>query len=178
MKRLLATLALMALVAAPGLARDISGSYVTVDPFEGENGTLELCFFAFNGSTDFEWVESVVITLPDCMTIVDPPPASATPEDGTSFNVEPAFTGYGSSVATWFGEDAYGFGFLYGLSGGYFCVTVEADCACDNVFPVQWEIIGDGYNDEPHYATGMLDFTVLCSTSTDHNSWSNVKSLY
>jgi len=178
MKKLLTTLALVAIFAVPGFALDISGSFVDVAPFEAENGTTELCFYVYNGSEDFEWVADITITLPACMTILDPPPASATPEDGTSFNVAPAFDGYGTNVAHWYGTDAYGFGFLYGLSGGYFCVTVEIDCACDNVFPIHWDIAGDGYSGEPHLVNGESPFTVLCSTSTDRSSWSNVKSLY
>lgn len=178
MKRLLATLALMSLLAGPLLAQDIGGSYVTVDPFESENGDVTLCFYAYNNSADFEWVQEVSITLPDCMTVLETPGATATPDAGTEFNVIPDFTGYGSNSATWGGTDEYGYGFLYGTSGGTFCVTVHIDCACDNIYQLAWTILGDGYGGVPHTATGTLDFSVLCSTSADETSWGNVKALY
>ena len=179
MRKLLTLLVLTVLLATPALAdRDISGSYVTVDPVEAETGIVELCFYAWNNSSTFEWITDVTITLPTCMTILADPPATATPEEGFNFNAEPIFTGYGTNVGNWHGEDDYGYGFLFGLMGGYFCMTVQIDCECDIIYNIHWELQGDGYGDEPHFVEGDLDFTVLCSTPTEDGTWSDVKALY
>jgi hypothetical protein len=180
MKKLLMTLGLLAIFTSQGLALDITGSYVIADPFESENGTTVLCFYAFNGSADFEWVTDVIITLPACMVIVDPPAATAEPEDGTDFNSNAlvAFTGYGTSVAHWQGIDDFGYGFLTGMAGGYFCVGVEIDCDCDNVYTIHWDLAGDGWGGAPHDQAGELSFAVLCSTPVEDSSLSDIKSLY
>ncbi len=178
MKRLLTTLAILAAFTIQGLALSIDGSFVTIDPVESENGSATLCFFAFNGSVDAEWITDVIVTLPDCMTIVDPPPASAVPESGTNFIVDPDFAGYGTNVAQWHGEDDLGYGFLTGGAGGFFCIGVEINCDCDNVYPINWVLIGDGWGDPPHLVAGDLEFTVLCSTPVEDSSLSDIKSLY
>lgn len=178
MKKLLATLALIGLLAAPVLARDISGSTVTMTPVETENDVETLCFEVYNASTDFEWLTDVTISLPTCMTILDTPPASATVLNGVPFNVIPDFIGYGTSVARWTGYDNYFFGFMPGGCIAQFCITVSINCACDNVYPIQWDLVGDGIGGTPHALNGNLDFTVLCSTPTEESDWSDIKSLY
>ncbi len=178
MKRLLMTLALLAIFASQGLALNISSSYVLADPFESENGTAVLCFYAFNASVDYEWITDVTITLPTCMVIVDPPAATAEPEDGTSFYAPVAFDGYGSNIAHWHGADDFGYGFLSGQAGGYFCVGVEIDCNCDSVYTIHWDLAGDGWGGAPHDMAGELDFAVLCSTPVEDSSLSDIKSLY
>ena len=181
MKRMLTILALLALTAGSALAQDISGSTVTVDPTESENGVVFLCFTVTNSSLDFEWIADITLTLPACMTILDVPPASADPAVGSDpFNPDApiAFTGYGTNVANWSGTDSFGFGFLTGENAGVFCVSVEVNCACDNVYPIVWDLAGDGFGGAPHVLNGTLDFSVLCSTPTEDSSWGDVKALY
>jgi len=181
MKRLLTILALLALCAGPALAQNIGGSTVTVDPTEDTNGISYLCFTVTNGSTDFEWISDVIITLPACMTILDVPPASAAPAVGAAdFNsgATVTFEGYGTNVAHWSGNDEFGYGFLLGENAGVFCITVELNCACDNLYPISWTLLGDTFGDPPHTTAGALDFLVLCSTPAASSSWGDVKSLY
>ncbi len=178
MKRLLMLLALLAIFATQGLALGISGSYMLADPVESEGGTVILCFYAYNGSVDFEFITDVTITLPTCMVIVDPPAATAEPEDGTYFFADVTFDGYGSNVAHWRGVDDFGYGFLSNEAGGYFCVNVEINCDCDNVYAIHWDLAGDGWGSTPHDLAGDLDFTVLCSTPVEDSSLSDIKSLY
>lgn len=181
MKRLLSIIALLALCAGPALAQNIGGSTVTVDPVEDENGVTYMCFTVTNASTDFEWISDVIITLPGCMTILDVPPASAEPAVGSQpFNSEAtvSFEGYGTNIAHWSGADEFGFGFLTGENAGEFCISVEINCACDNVYPIGWTLLGDTFGDPPHTAGGSIDFLVLCSTPTEDNSWGDIKALY
>ncbi len=177
MRKLLTLLALTALLATPALAdRNIDGSYVTVTPVDSENGVVELCFYAFNNSTDIEWITDVTITLPTCMVILDEPPATAT-SDG-SFNVEPVFTGYGTNVGNWHGVDDFNFGFIFGQSGGTFCFTAQIDCDCEADYQIHWELQGDLFGDPPHFVEGDLPYDVLCGTPTEDSSWGTVKALY
>jgi hypothetical protein len=178
MRKLIIALALMAMIVSPALAdRSIDGSTVTVTPLEAENGIATLCFEVWNGSADYEYLVDVIITLPDCMTILDDPAPTATPEEGVNFAEVPVFSGFGTNVATWHGGDV-GFGFMIGLSYATFCVTVDIACDCDVDYTVGWQLIGDGYGGEPHEVTGDLLFGVICSTSAQSTNWSNVKSLY
>ncbi len=181
MKRLLSILALLALCAGPALAQDISGSTVTVDPVEDQNGVTYMCFTVTNGSLDFEWLTDVIITLPACMLILDVPPATASPGPGSEpFNsaATVTFEGYGTNIAHWSGADEFGYGFLLGENAGEFCITVEINCACDNIYPMGWTLLGDTFGDPPHTAGGSIDFLVLCSTATTDGTWGNIKSLY
>jgi hypothetical protein len=181
MKKLLSLLAMLALCAGPALAQNISGSTVTVDPIEDHNGVTHMCFTVTNGSVDFEWLTDVIITLPACMTILDTPPASADPAAGSSaFNSGATvdFEGYGTHIAHWSGADSFGYGFLLGENAGVFCLSVQVNCACDNLYPLGWTLLGDTFGAPPHTLAGTVDFVVLCSTPTDESSWGDVKALY
>ncbi len=51
MRKLIIAFALMMIIAVPAMAdRSVEGSTVTIDPVEGENGIMELCFEVWNGS--------------------------------------------------------------------------------------------------------------------------------
>jgi len=181
MKRLLSLIALLALCAGPALAQNIGGSTVVVDPVEDQNGVTTMCFTVTNASVDFNWLTDVLITLPSCMTILDTPPASAAPAAGSvAFNdiATVTFEGYGTNIAHWHGADEFGYGFLLGENAGVFCITVQINCACDNLYPVGWTLLGDSFGDPPHTLAGSLDFLVLCSTPTSSGSWGDVKALY
>ena len=43
---------------------------------------------------------------------------------------------------------------LLGENAGEFCITVEMNCACDNLYPISWTLLGDTFGAPPHTAGG------------------------
>lgn len=174
MKKVLMAFALIVLMAVPAMAVEIDGAYVTVDPTSAENGSVELCFFVQNDSSDAEWIGRFTYTLPTCMVITD---AGYFVDPDGSFYATPIFTGVGTNVGNWEGWTASAYGFMGSTDNGYFYSTVSIDCAC-MMYTIGWELEGDQWGSPPHIVNGVLDFEVTCTTPTEESTFSKVKSLF
>lgn len=173
MKKVLSTLAILALFSAPVFAQSMAGGYVNlisptaVNP--GDTG-VEFEFYVFNGSVDTEWTSDVIFTFPSCFTVT-----SGYYDDGGLGWVF-IFSAAGN-VAN-FNDGDGGYGEIYDGDGGYFYVTVDVGGGCP-VGPatVHWFQQGDIWGSNPHFIEGDVTFTIG-GTATDDTTFSSVKALY
>lgn len=173
MRRVLMTLAILGLFAAPAFAQSMVGCTVdligpmTVNP--GDTGVV-FEFLVYNGTPDNEWVSDAVFTFPDCFTVT----AGSYNDGGWGFVFNFIAAG---NVATFEDGDG-GWGEIY---ADYFCtfyvtVDVGADCPAGPA-TVHWFLQGDIFGADPHFLEGDVDFTIG-GTATEASSWSSVKALY
>ena len=175
MKKLLSTLAILALFAVPALAQDMTGSYAQLDSPSmvnpGDTGVV-FTFYVYCGSPDYEWIRNLPFTFPACFTVTD----GSWDDSGASSVWSFDFAAAGN-VAQFLDNDA-GYGEVYDGDGGYFYVTVDVGTDCDaGPAMVHYLLEGDDYGNDPHFVEADLDFTIG-GTATDDNTWSSVKSLY
>jgi len=175
MKKLLTTVALLALFVAPSFAQSLGGSYVnlvsptTVDP--GDTGVV-FQFYVWNASTDAEWVTDVVFTFPSCFTV------TAGSYTYTGSNPAWTFTFTPSGYIANFNDGDAGYGEIYGGDGGTFFVTVNVGVGCPpGPATVHWSLTGDDWGSPPHFVEGDVEFTIG-GTATEVSTWSSVKALY
>jgi hypothetical protein len=173
MKKLLTTLAILALFAAPGFAQSMAGGYVNlispamVNP--GDTG-VEFTFYVYNGSVDTEWTADVIFTFPTCFTVT-----GGSYDDGGLGWVF-IFNAAGNVASFNDGDASYGE--IYDGDGGYFSVTVDVGAGCPaGPASVHWFQQGDIWGSDPHFVEGDVDFTIG-GTATGESTWSSVKALY
>ncbi|MBM4118483.1 hypothetical protein FJ251_12255 [bacterium] len=173
MKKLLSTLAILAMFVAPAFAQNMSGGYVnlisptTVNP--GDTGVM-FTFYVYNGSPDTEWTKNVIFTFPTCFTVT----AGSYNDGGLGwvFNFVAA-----GNVGSFLDGDG-GWGEIYDGDGGYFYVTVDVGGGCPaGPAQVAWQQDGDVWGSPPHFITGVCDFTIG-GTAVEPSTFSSVKALY
>lgn len=173
MKKLLSTLAILALFAAPVFAQSMAGGYVnlisptTVNP--GDTGVM-FTFYVYNGSPDTEWTAAVTFTFPTCFTVT----AGSYNDGGLGWVFNFAAAG---NVGTFSDGDA-GYGEIYDGDGGYFYVTVDVGAGCPaGPATVHWRQDGDIWGADPHFIEGDVTFTIG-GTAAETTTLSSVKALY
>ncbi len=181
MKKLILTLALMAIIAAPVLAdRSVDGSYaelVTPDPAIFEPGNVYLCeFFVFNGSFDGEWLVEVDFTFPCCFNVLNGWYDDSQASNDWAFDF---FVAGDCNNVAYFMDGDGGNGEIFESEGGIFYLEVEVPLECEcNLDAIGWYLLGDLWGDEPHETDGFIDIEICDSTPTGQTDWSMLKALY
>ena len=175
MKRLLFALAALTLLAAPALAQDMNGSYVTlVGPSSADPGdTVTFEFYVYNGSPDAEWTTEVRFRFPETFNVLD----GTYDDGGAGWSFDFSTSGDYDEYAHFIDGDG-GYGEIVDGTGGTFYVTVfinpNTECGPYNL---HWKQYGDEWGDPPHWIGGDLPF-VMCPVATEAHTLSGVKSLY
>lgn len=177
MKRMLLTLALIALFATPALAdgRSIAGSYVElVGPPEGVIGeTVVVEMLAYNASTDVEWIADFIITWPGCVDVLDG--WYVYEGDNPTFLLN--FEAVESQAR--FTDGNEGWGELYG--GEFVTLFVELTLTEDCIPTTQiinYHLYGDIYGDPPHEVEGTFEWPVTGGVPNEISTWAIVKAMY
>ena len=162
------------LIATPALAtRDMTGSTcVLVTPATGNLGeTVVFMFAVCNHSPDNEWTSNLILTFPECFTVLDGWWDDG--DVGSDFDVviDPA-----NVIAFMDGDGGWGEIYQDYCFDFFVEATIGADCPTGTV-EIHWEQQGDGFGEEPHTITGTMSFTIGV-TPIDTSTWSRVKSLY
>jgi len=176
MKKLFLAFSVLALIAAPSVAREIAGATVTVSPTNIPLGVSELEFFVQNASSDAEWIGHIGIVLPDCMTIVAGTDHYTDP-DGSWYAL-PTFSIQAPNIGFWDGWTTSGYGFIGSTDNGYFYFSVDNACPCNTTQLIHWELQGDGWGSDPHFVEGDLEVFIECVTAVETSTFSAVKALY
>ncbi len=135
--------------------RDMTGSYVvcsTEDFTPGE--TVDWTFTAYNNSPDGEWCTDVNIIFPTGVTV-----NSATDMVGGSGAM--LFDGtIGEGVTINFhGATAMGYGHLHDGQAATATINVTTTTEFAGNLLIGFEIVGDGYGNDPHIATGNIEIS-------------------
>lgn len=133
--------------------REIENSYVacnvgTFEPGESVNWTLT----AYNWSTDSEWITDINIHFPYGVTVI-----SATDFTGGTGGdmVHNGVTGENVEL-NWHGATALGYGYLHQNQHATAVVSVEIEEFFSGNIVLEYELIGDGYGEEPHSVSGEI----------------------
>jgi hypothetical protein len=179
MKKLFLVFAILAIAAAPALARSIAGSYINlIEPVGPVTTTFTYTFdfYVWNGSTDAEWITQVWIDFPDSWEIVAGTD-SYIPDPGAAGPWAFTFSGGGTDVADWW-DASGGYGEIYGGEGGHFYIDVYIGTWTVGEATIHWHLQGDIYGAEPHFLNGQIQILVEDVTPAEDASWSKVKGLY
>ncbi|MBN2171479.1 MAG: hypothetical protein JW819_09200 [Candidatus Krumholzibacteriota bacterium] len=170
--------------AAPGAmapARaDLTGSTVALESPQGLIGVGHTHVFRFkvtNASTDLNWIADLHFTFPACCTVAAMAWDGSEASNGDWWAFDQA--GAGTSAAHYTDGDGELWGEIPGTGEyGWFEVTVDADAACPlGPAQIDWQLVGDGYGDEPHTLDGSLPIT-FDITAVRGATWTRVKGLY
>ncbi|HNQ43344.1 MAG TPA: choice-of-anchor D domain-containing protein, partial [Candidatus Cloacimonadota bacterium] len=139
--------------------RNITGSTLSLDAGDYTPGTtVNWEFSVYNGSSDQEWLKSVVISFPPGLVIN----STGSFIGGSGGNMIPDVTTGNGVQITWYGESG-GWGVVHGTETATASVNVIIPAGYSYPIILPYTIIGDNYNAEPHTLTGELE---LASTAT------------
>ena len=177
MKKVLLSLALIALFATPVLADggSIAGSYVElVGPPEGVIGeTVVVEMLAYNASVDAEWIADFIITWPGCVDVLD----GWYVYEGTNTGFILDFEAVESQAR--FTDGDGGYGELYGdeFVTLFVELTLTEDCVPTTQI-INYHLYGDIWGDEPHEVEGTFEWPVTGGVANDNSTWTTVKAMY
>jgi uncharacterized membrane protein len=141
-------------------SRSIAGSYLSVDPEAYIPGTTQDWEISvYNASTDSEWLEEIILTLPAGITI-----NNAEEMIGGS---EPMLSTIDGNTITWFGETSSGWGIIQGSQTGTATVNVSVPSSFTGDMSLDYTLNGDIYNAEPHTVSDVF----VLSQGTAPISW-------
>jgi hypothetical protein len=168
MKKLLVVLLVIAF-AAPAMARDLTGSYVTlVDPlFVNPGETYTFTFYVWNNSPDVEWIADISIVFGGFYECYE----ATMGHDHASAVFD--MTVEGTSRCWWKDGDG-GYGEIYDGEGCHIWVDATVP-VFDSEDTIMWELYGDIWGDPPHYVTGCIDLAV---TGVEESTWSAIKAMF
>jgi len=138
----------------PYNGRDLTGSYIICSTDEFEPGeTVEWYFTAYNVSPDNEWITDLNIEFPTGVTV-----NSATNFVGGSGGelIYDETTGEAVSL-NWHGETALGYGLLHDGQAATAMVNVSTTTEFAGNIVLIYEMVGDGYGEDPHTIYGTMD---------------------
>ncbi len=136
--------------------REMTGSYVVCNTEDFEPGeTVDWTFTAYNMSPDGEWCSDVNISFPPGVTV-----NSATDMVGASGGTM-TYDGATGENATlnWHGATAMGYGFLHDGQAASATVNVTITTEIAGNLNINFELVGDGYGNDPHNATGTVQLS-------------------
>jgi len=134
--------------------RNLTGSYIICSTDEFEPGeTVDWYFTVYNVSPDNEWVTDVNIEFPAGVTV-----NNATNFVGGSGGdlVYDETTGEAVSL-NWHGETTLGYGLLHSGQAATAMVNVTTTTEFAGNIVLAYDIVGDGYGDDPHIIYGTMD---------------------
>lgn len=133
--------------------REMTGSYVVCNTEDFEPGeTVDWTFTAYNISPDGEWCSDVNIIFPQGITV-----NSATDMTGAVGGTMPFDGTLGNGVTiNWHGATALGYGFLHDNQAATATVNVTITTEIAGNLNLGFEMVGDGYGNDPHIATGDI----------------------
>ncbi|MCP4549927.1 MAG: hypothetical protein GY835_26010 [bacterium] len=171
MRKLLLTLCLSLLIAAPAMASMDGGTSSIVAPVSANPGdTVTFEFRIDNGSVDGEFTNVVVLRFPETINI-----SEAWYDDGENvwdFDVEIA--GEFSNTAYFRNEVGQ---MAPGTGGSFYALAhIRPNMSCEE-FEIRVKQYGDRSGAPQHWIGNHLDF-VLCWLPAAEKTWSSVKSLY
>lgn len=151
--------------------RDISGSYIETTAMEFEPGTEDTWnFVVYNNSPANEWVTDVWLHFPPGITVIDASDAFG----GSGGDLDwDGITGDGVSV-NWHGANASGWGFLHDQESAQWTVDVSIGDNFASDIQIGWEIIGDGYGEDPHIVTGELNLDFFINWISLNTSFGSI----
>jgi len=173
--KILAIALLVLALALPVAARDIGNATVTLlsPTMVSPGNTYMFVFFVQNASPDAEWITNVEIHFPfGAGTFANQATMGYTMITATrpswSMTVAPTVP-----TAIW-ADNNGGYGEIYSTEGTDIWVDVTLPAVMTGT-QIQWELWGDLYGAEPHYATGLIDVII---TAVEQQTWTAIKSLY
>ena len=177
MKRVLMSLALVAIFATPVLADpgNLEGSYAELigPPMGYINETQVVELYVYNASDDAEWISNVIFTWPGCVDVLDGWYDYTGPNGGFLMTFEAV-----ESQARFMDGDG-GYGEIYGEDACTFFVEVFLTDVCiPTTQIINYELNGDIWGDPPHDIYGTIEWPVDYAVATDDATWSAVKSMY
>lgn len=124
-------------------SRSITGSYLSVNPDSYTPGsTMDWEISVFNGSTDAEWLNEVILSIPAGITINSL--GAMTCSSGT---MEASFEG---NTITWFGVSSSNYGIIHGSETATATINVSIPASSTTNLELNYTLNGDEYNAEPH----------------------------
>jgi hypothetical protein len=134
--------------------RNLTGSYMVCSTDEFTPGeTVDWYFTVYNISPDNEWITDINIEFPPGVTVNE-----ATNFVGGSGGdlIYDETTGEAVTV-NWHGETALGYGLIHSGQAATAMVNVSTTTEFAGNIVIAYEIVGDGYGDEPHVIYGTMD---------------------
>ena len=134
--------------------RNLTGSYMICSTDEFTPGeTVDWYFTVYNVSPDNEWITDLNIEFPPGVTVNE-----ATNFVGGSGGdlIYDETTGEAVTV-NWHGETALGYGLIHAGQAATAMVNVSTTTEFAGNIVLAYEIVGDGYGDEPHVIYGTMD---------------------
>ncbi len=134
--------------------RNIENSAVSCNTEEFLVGTqVNWDFTAHNMSADSEWICEIELDFPESVDI-----NSASSFMGASGGAMETESELGTGVdIIWTGISPNGWGYLHCGESASSEIEAEIDYADLDSLVVEWRLLGDGYGDEPHEVSGILN---------------------
>jgi len=136
------------------LGREMTGSYVVCSTEEFTPGeTVDWVFTVYNMSPDNEWLTDVNIEFPPGVTV-----NSATDFVGGAGGPLLWDETTGEEVTlNWHGETALGYGLIHAGQAATAVINVTTTTEFAGNIVLAYEIVGDGYGEDPHVVYGTMD---------------------
>ncbi len=143
--------------------RSIEGSYMECSEstfLPGEAATWHLT--AYNASDDNEWLENIMIDLPEGVTIY----LASNFVGGSGGDLEyDGTTGNGVEV-NWHGETSNGWGLIHGGEIANTAINISIDPDYTGDIAISYQLDGDVYGNEPHVSTGIIEIENIGSDAS------------
>ncbi len=138
----------------PYSGRNLTGSYVICSTDEFTPGeTVDWFFTVYNLSPDNEWITDINIEFPNGVTV----------NEATNFTggtggdlIYDETTGEAVSI-NWHGETALGYGLIHSGQAATATINVTTTTEFAGNIVLAYEIVGDGYGEDPHVIYGTMD---------------------
>ncbi|MCF7920749.1 MAG: T9SS type A sorting domain-containing protein [Candidatus Cloacimonetes bacterium] len=135
--------------------RNIEGSYVSCATENYLPGQLqEWSFTAHNHSSDDEWICEIILDFPEEIDVLS---TTSFRGSGGGDMLTESELGEGADIS-WCGISPNGWGFLHDAESATATLEFQVDQLSLDSLSVNWQLIGDGYGEEPHQQSGTLNF--------------------